>query len=195
VLQRRVDRAPVYQEILPNDVTSVRRCTGTRTLCRTRPGCRIGSRVSRPSESLHTSRSPDSLDGELAEPIGLASRRERPRQQVVDRDVVFGHLPCEASTKPVNPARAPLESPRCGNGAFTDRDVILTMRPKRRSIMPSRTARDQHDRRDHVVVDRLLPLRLVPVAEVSDGRPARVVDEDVRRGARGKQRRASLCRG
>jgi hypothetical protein len=43
--------------------------------------------------------------------------------------------------KPVRPVRAPLESPSSGIGAFTAPDVMLTMRPNRRAIMPSTTAR------------------------------------------------------
>jgi hypothetical protein len=44
------------------------------------------------------------------------------------------------ATKPVRPLRAPLDSPRMSIGAFTELDVMLTMRPKRRAIMPSTVA-------------------------------------------------------
>src|SRR5437867_5918362 len=42
--------------------------------------------------------------------------------------------------KPVRPARAPLDRPRLSMGDFTETEVMLTMRPKRRAIMPSTVA-------------------------------------------------------
>src|SRR5262245_7816325 len=42
--------------------------------------------------------------------------------------------------KPVRPARAPLERPRISIGAFTAAEVMLTMRPNLRAIMPSTVA-------------------------------------------------------
>ena len=44
------------------------------------------------------------------------------------------------ATKPVSPARAPFESPSTSIGAFTELDVMFTMRPKPRFIMPSTVA-------------------------------------------------------
>lgn len=44
------------------------------------------------------------------------------------------------ATKPVRPARAPLERPRISIGAFTAAEVMLTMRPNLRAIMPSTVA-------------------------------------------------------
>ena len=44
------------------------------------------------------------------------------------------------ATKPVRPARAPLDSPRISIGAFTAAEVMLTMRPNLRAIMPSTVA-------------------------------------------------------
>ena len=44
------------------------------------------------------------------------------------------------ATKPVRPARAPLESPSISIGAFTAAEVMLTMRPNLRDIMPSTVA-------------------------------------------------------
>ena len=41
------------------------------------------------------------------------------------------------ATKPVRPQRAPFDRPSTSIGAFTAEDVMLTMRPKLRSIMPS----------------------------------------------------------
>src|SRR5205807_8472414 len=42
--------------------------------------------------------------------------------------------------KPVKPARAPLERPNISIGAFTAAEVMLTMRPNLRAIMPSTVA-------------------------------------------------------
>ena len=44
------------------------------------------------------------------------------------------------ATKPVSPARAPLDNPSTSIGAFTAAEVMLTMRPNFRAIMPSTTA-------------------------------------------------------
>ena len=42
--------------------------------------------------------------------------------------------------KPVSPARAPLDRSNPGSGCFTEADVTLTIRPNRRSTMPSTTS-------------------------------------------------------
>ena len=44
------------------------------------------------------------------------------------------------ATKPVRPERAPFERPRISIGAFTELEVMLTMRPNLRAIMPSTVA-------------------------------------------------------
>ena len=44
------------------------------------------------------------------------------------------------ATKPVRPERAPLLRPRISIGAFTELEVMFTMRPKPRFIMPSTLA-------------------------------------------------------
>src|SRR3954469_2105888 len=44
------------------------------------------------------------------------------------------------ATKPVSPARAPLERPSTSIGAFTAAEVMLTIRPNFRDIMPSTVA-------------------------------------------------------
>src|SRR4029453_15158982 len=44
------------------------------------------------------------------------------------------------ATKPVRPERAPLLRPRMSIGAFTELEVMFTMRPKPRFIMPSTDA-------------------------------------------------------
>ena len=50
---------------------------------------------------------------------------------------VFREIP---ATNPVRPARAPLDSPSTSIGAFTAADVMLTIRPNLRAIMPSTVA-------------------------------------------------------
>src|SRR2546430_2611082 len=49
-------------------------------------------------------------------------------------------LRASPATNPVSPARAPFESPRMSMGCFTALEVMLTIRPKRRAIMPSTVA-------------------------------------------------------
>src|SRR3984957_7239025 len=44
------------------------------------------------------------------------------------------------ATKPVRPARAPLDNPKISIGDFTAAEVMLTMRPNLRAIMPSTVA-------------------------------------------------------
>ena len=44
------------------------------------------------------------------------------------------------ATKPVRPARAPFDMPRIGIGDFTEAEVMFTMRPNLREIMPSTVA-------------------------------------------------------
>src|SRR5215470_17735425 len=49
-------------------------------------------------------------------------------------------LRASPAMKPVSPARAPLERPRMSIGDFTETDVMFTIRPKCRAIMPSTVA-------------------------------------------------------
>ena len=49
-------------------------------------------------------------------------------------------LRASPATKPVRPARAPLDRPSISIGAFTAAEVMLTMRPNLRAIMPSTVA-------------------------------------------------------
>src|SRR5450830_1061161 len=49
-------------------------------------------------------------------------------------------LRASPATKPVRPLRAPLDRPSPSTGAFTALEVMLTMRPKPRAIMPSSEA-------------------------------------------------------
>ena len=64
---------------------------------------------------------------------------------------------------------------------------MLTIRPKPRAAMPSITARDQLDRRHHVLDDAGDDLLAVELAEAAPRRAAIVVDEDVRVGTGGEQ--------
>ena len=96
--------------------------------------------------------------------------------------------------KPVRPVRAPFERPSSGIGAFTAPEVMLTTRPNLRAIMPSTTALDQLDRREHVGVERLDPGVAVPVAKVARRRAAGVVHQDVGRRARLERGLAAFAR-
>src|SRR5262245_15385087 len=49
-------------------------------------------------------------------------------------------LRARPATKPVSPLRAPFDSPSTSIGAFTADEVMLTMRPKPRALMPSMLA-------------------------------------------------------
>ena len=49
-------------------------------------------------------------------------------------------LRASPATKPVRPLRAPLLKPKMSIGALTALEVMLTMRPKPRSAMPSTVA-------------------------------------------------------
>jgi len=93
--------------------------------------------------------------------------------------------PCRTVTRdhaghePVRPLRAPLLKPNMSIGAFTELDVMFTIRPKPRFIMPSTDALMNSYGRQHVGVDRLDPVVALPVAEIARRRSARVVDDDV----------------
>ena len=52
----------------------------------------------------------------------------------------FATCRARPATKPVRPARAPLLMPSSGIGDTTEAEVMLTIRPNFRSIMPSITA-------------------------------------------------------
>ena len=101
--------------------------------------------------------------------------------------------PCRATLRarpamnPVSPLRAPFDSPSCSIGDFTDDDVMLTIRPNLRPIMPSIVALISSIGREHVRVDRAHPGVAIPFAEVSRRRPSGVVDQDVRLRAGGER--------
>ncbi len=88
----------------------------------------------------------------------------------------------------VNPARAPEDRSRPAIGAFTEPDVILTIRPNFLAIIGSIDFLRQLDRHDHVGDDAVDELWPVELAEVAKRRPAVVVDQNVRLRAGVEQR-------
>ena len=84
------------------------------------------------------------------------------------------------ATNPVRPLRAPLDRPRTSIGAFTAADVMLTMRPNLRAIMPSTVALMSSIGVSMLASMRAHPRVAIPVAEVARRRAAGVVDQDVR---------------
>jgi hypothetical protein len=78
----------------------------------------------------------------------------------------------------VRPARAPDDRSRPPIGAFTDPEVMLTMRPNRLAIIGN----------DHVGDDAIEHFRPVELAEVTKRRTGIIVDQNVRLGAGGEQR-------
>ena len=104
---------------------------------------------------------------------------------------------CRASppTNPVSPARAPLLMPSVGIGDFTEAEVMLTMRPKRRAIMPSTVA----------LISAIGVSMLASSARIQSSRshsrkspgggPPGVVHQDVGRRARGQRRRPARLGG
>ncbi len=86
------------------------------------------------------------------------------------------------ATKPVRPARAPLERPRMSIGAFTAAEVMLTMRPNFRAIMPSTVALISSMGVSMLASMRLDPVVAGPVAEIAGRRAAGIVDQDIRIG-------------
>jgi len=62
-----------------------------------------------------------------------------PGEQVVDGDIVMRHLPRKPGDEAGQARARGVGRPRCGIGALTEAEVMLTTRPKPRSIMPSMT--------------------------------------------------------
>src|SRR6266481_14238 len=60
-----------------------------------------------------------------------------PRSSALMVTLLITVLRAMPATKPVRPARAPLDNPSTSIGAFTADEVMLTMRPNFRAIMPS----------------------------------------------------------
>jgi len=77
----------------------------------------------------------------LRKPSIVRSVSKGPGRRLLIATLCFATWRESPATNAVRPARAPLERPRSGSGIFTARDVTFTMRPKRRAIMPSTTAR------------------------------------------------------
>ena len=92
----------------------------------------------------------------------------------------------------MSPARAPLERSRPGTGIFTEIEVMLTIRPKPRSAMPSITRPIISTGGRHVHHHALEEGLAVDLAEVAVRRAAVVVDEDVGRGT-GLDQRGLHC--
>ena len=95
-------------------------------------------------------------------------------------------------TKPVSPARAPLDSDRMAIGDFTAPLVMLTIRPKPRAIMPSITAWMRK-----TAASMLPSMALIQSSRVKlrKSPPAGVVDEDVRGRLGGQQGFAAVIGG
>jgi hypothetical protein len=91
---------------------------------------RIGLRARRILLLEAAARLAGARPGRAAQAVGV----ERAGQQAVTpwRMVVRA----TPATKPVRPERAPLLRPRMSIGAFTELEVMFTMRPKPRFIMP-----------------------------------------------------------
>src|SRR5438045_9626508 len=88
----RVDRAPGHEQVLPNNVTRV--CT-TQKRARLAELIRVAESVCRHGGHLRLRIRLVVLirfSRKLAQAVRLTSRRERPGQQIVDRDVVFRYL-------------------------------------------------------------------------------------------------------
>jgi hypothetical protein len=68
-------------------------------------------------------------------PVGV----EALGKQIVDGDVEGSGLVGQTPQSAVRPLRAAVDNPMAAWGDFTMAEVMLTMRPKRRSFMPSMT--------------------------------------------------------
>ena len=125
----------------------------------------------------------------------VRSVRKEPGSRLLIVTLCFAVWRARPAMKPVRPARAPLDSPSAGIGAFTAPEVMLTMRPKlaRDHAVDSRL--DQLDRRQHVGVDRLQPGLAIPFAKIAGRRAAGIGDENVGRRARRERGPATVLRG
>ena len=119
-----------------------------------------------------------------------ASVAKNARQQVVDGDVVPHGLARDAADKTDQAGARAIGQTQLGVRRLALRDTMLTMRPKRRSTMPSTTRPDHVDGTEHHGVQGGDPVLVRPVAEVSGQRPVGV-DQDVRMRAGGDGRVAS----
>jgi hypothetical protein len=97
------------------------------------------------------------------------------------------------ATKPVRPERAPLDRPSTSIGIFTAPEVMFTMRPKRRAIMPSTVALISSMGASMLASSAASQSSRDPVAEIARRRAAGVVDQDVRLRA-GRQRGGAAFR-
>ena len=132
-------RAAVDQEVLPGDVARLRAAevgAGVAELLRVAeaPG---GDRLARVSASAPLDRHAPRLGAELDSVERSRSVAKKPGSRLLIVTLCRTVWRASPATKPVRPVRAPLESPSTGIGAFTAPEVMLTMRPNLRAIMPS----------------------------------------------------------
>ena len=99
------------------------------------------------------------------------------------------------ATKPVRPARAPLESPSTSIGAFTAAEVMLTMRPNLRAIMPSTVALISSIGVSMLASIALIQSSRVQLRKSPGGGPPALLIEDVRLRAGLQHRLAPGRRG
>jgi len=83
------------------------------------------------------------------------------------------------ATKPVRPARAPLDNPSTSIGAFTAAEVMFDDAAEFSGHHAVHRGLDQLDRRQHVGIQRLDPVVAGPVAEIAGWWAAGVIDQDV----------------
>ena len=84
------------------------------------------------------------------------------------------------ATKPVRPVRAPLDRPSTSIGAFTAAEVMLTMRPNLRAIMPSTVALISSIGVSMLASSALIQSSRVQLRKSPRRRAAGIVDQDIR---------------
>ena len=97
------------------------------------------------------------------------------------------------ATKPVRPARAPLDRPSTSIGDFTAAEVMLTMRPNFRAIMPSTVALISSIGVSMLASIALIQSSRVQLRKSPGGGPPALLIENIRIGA-GLQRRLAAGR-
>ena len=121
------------------------------------------------------------------QPVG----QKRAGQQTVDRHVVFGDLPRDAGAERGEAGAGAVAHAEIGDRRLhrARGDVDDAAEFARAHAVDRRL--DQHDRRQHVGVERLLPVLDRPFAEIAMRRAAAIIDEDVGVGASGERRGAA----
>jgi len=127
----------------------------------------------------------------FARPSPLSPSDVGDRCRTVSGSRIVNRHVCRAPTSRESPfiaAVRPSHEPRRipsygGRGVVTIADVMLTMRPKAPLPHGRQHSADQHQRRDHVRLNRLQPAVALDVGEKLPGDgPAVVIDEDIGRG-------------